>query len=590
MDRKGTLLLTMMAGIISVITITGLIQSAFCQTVLEWEHLYIPPDTANVSRAMAVSPDGNVYITGSSVQVTPVFQGEDYLTIKYDTQGDFKWENRYRSSMDANDRANDIFIDDDGYVYVTGFSEEIETFKQFTTIKYHPDGPVEWTAYYNSPIIYDFPNNDEGKHIFVDKNGYVYVTGSSYFMNPSAGNLYYNTSTVKYSPDGELIWSDVYGSEQFYDDRPVAIAVNHYGQVFIAAVTTYMKPDDATPTKETGTSSPDKTSNYDTSEIVIMMYGPGGDLRWVDRYSSSEESEDWLYSLIVDDDGNAYVSGYQKRGMDFDHELYIAKYDTSGTKLWTDVVSQMNPSSGGGYYHLLLHDNSSLYAIGEDSEGNLLVKYDLDGNVQWKSHWIVPSGGVDTAALDHDGNIYAGVDIWLGPDHSPMSFMIAKFDPAGEQIWETTYETTIDTANGLWSHHDAKLGLDQDGSIYIAGTARRSSHSPNGQRAYFAAKLQQTDETSAELPAIDLELELHQNYPNPFNPSTTIGYNLASNDHVTLKIYDILGREIMTLVNSFHSAGRYHVPFDASGLSGGQYFYILRAGDHSVARKMLLIK
>jgi hypothetical protein len=92
-----------------------------------------------------------------------------------------------------------------------------------------------------------------------------------------------------------------------------------------------------------------------------------------------------------------------------------------------------------------------------------------------------------------------------------------------------------------------------------------------------------------------LSFSLSQNYPNPFNPSTTINYTIASgqlagNNLVTLKIYDILGREVKTLVNEKQSAGSYSVSFNADKLASGIYFYTLRAGNFVQTKKMILLK
>jgi hypothetical protein len=86
------------------------------------------------------------------------------------------------------------------------------------------------------------------------------------------------------------------------------------------------------------------------------------------------------------------------------------------------------------------------------------------------------------------------------------------------------------------------------------------------------------------------EYGISQNYPNPFNPATTINYQLPSNSMVTIKVYDILGNEIKTLVNEYKQAGRYNVSFDASKLSSGVYIYRITAGDYSSAKKMTLVK
>ncbi len=91
---------------------------------------------------------------------------------------------------------------------------------------------------------------------------------------------------------------------------------------------------------------------------------------------------------------------------------------------------------------------------------------------------------------------------------------------------------------------------------------------------------------------IPTEFKLEQNYPNPFNPETTISYQLAKGNYVTLKVYDVLGREIVTLVNEFQQAGKHNSQFSIknSAISSGIYFYRIKAGNFSETRKMLLMK
>jgi hypothetical protein len=86
------------------------------------------------------------------------------------------------------------------------------------------------------------------------------------------------------------------------------------------------------------------------------------------------------------------------------------------------------------------------------------------------------------------------------------------------------------------------------------------------------------------------EFSLAQNYPNPFNPTTVINYEQPENGFVTLKIYDILGKEITTLVNEFREAGSYNVEFNASKLSSGLYFYKLQTGSFVSTKKMVLTR
>lgn len=83
---------------------------------------------------------------------------------------------------------------------------------------------------------------------------------------------------------------------------------------------------------------------------------------------------------------------------------------------------------------------------------------------------------------------------------------------------------------------------------------------------------------------------LEQNYPNPFNPATTIGYKLPKNSFVSIKIYDLTGKHLLTLVNENKPAGTHEISFNASGLSSGVYFYVLNAGDFTQARKLVFLK
>jgi len=96
---------------------------------------------------------------------------------------------------------------------------------------------------------------------------------------------------------------------------------------------------------------------------------------------------------------------------------------------------------------------------------------------------------------------------------------------------------------------------------------------------------------------VPTEFALHQNYPNPFNPSTAIEFSVASasggtgdRTKVTLKVYDVLGREVATLVNESLQPGRYKLTFDATGLASGVYLYRLRAGEFTQTKRMMLLR
>ena len=83
---------------------------------------------------------------------------------------------------------------------------------------------------------------------------------------------------------------------------------------------------------------------------------------------------------------------------------------------------------------------------------------------------------------------------------------------------------------------------------------------------------------------------LSQNYPNPFNQTTNIKYQITNNSFISLKVFDVAGREVITLVNENLEAGNYEIRFDTGELSSGIYFYTLTAGDYKKTRKMILLR
>ncbi len=84
--------------------------------------------------------------------------------------------------------------------------------------------------------------------------------------------------------------------------------------------------------------------------------------------------------------------------------------------------------------------------------------------------------------------------------------------------------------------------------------------------------------------------ELYQNYPNPFNPATIIRYELPTDAHVLIKLFDILGREIKTLVDESKEAGYHQITLDASQLASGIYFYKMVAGSYVAVKKLVVMK
>ncbi|MBI2418832.1 MAG: T9SS type A sorting domain-containing protein [Ignavibacteriales bacterium] len=161
------------------------------------------------------------------------------------------------------------------------------------------------------------------------------------------------------------------------------------------------------------------------------------------------------------------------------------------------------------------------------------------------------------------------------PGDRKMLMACGPFNLAAGEKQEFTYAVLIDNADNNLN------AITKIKNMVLAAQAYYHSLS--------ASTITAAEDNKVMLSGFSLE----QNYPNPFNPSTVINYQLAESGKVTLKVYDILGNEVVTLVNEEQAAGRHQAVFSAAdkkALASGVYFYRLQAGENSVVKKMMLMK
>jgi hypothetical protein len=156
------------------------------------------------------------------------------------------------------------------------------------------------------------------------------------------------------------------------------------------------------------------------------------------------------------------------------------------------------------------------------------------------------------------------------------NILVTALLSGGSSYFDHVQGTYYDITNHKWAIYNEDL------ASYIVGIK---------YNVYFAIPI--ATPTSVEdnnNPGVVTDFELQQNYPNPFNPTTQIRFSLAEQSQVTLKVYNILGKEIATLVNDVKGAGVHEVSFNGTGLSSGVYFYTLQTGKFTETRKMILMK
>ena len=210
----------------------------------------------------------------------------------------------------------------------------------------------------------------------------------------------------------------------------------------------------------------------------------------------------------------------------------------------------------------------------------------------------VPTGAAKIYNVDlsgnktiHQGGLTAIVDIAISPiDGALYAIQHAEFGPPWLNNKGRLFRIQNGTVDTLLSEMPRPSGLvfNSNGDLFIS--------SFSDDNIVKVSNLPVGVEDENNFVADDFSLE--QNYPNPFNPSTSIRYNISSviasetkqSQFVSLKVYDVLGNEVATLVNEEKPAGSYEVKFDAAGLSSGIYFYKLQAGSLVETKKMILLR
>lgn len=328
--------------------------------------------------AIAVDKSGNIYVTGSSVNIA---LNTEIITIKYNTSGVQQWVASY-SGPGSYDYGSSIALDDSGNVFLTGQSRGNGTGNDYVTIKYNSSGDSIWVARYSGPG--DFP--DYPSDIALDVNGNVYVTGRSF-----GGGLYYDYATVKYNSSGNEVWVAKYDGPDNADDQANSLAVDGNGNVYVTGVSF-------------------NSLTYD--DYVTIKYNSSGNSVWVRSYNGPGNSEDAAYSIALDLLGNIYVTG-KSYGNGTSGDYATIKYNSSGDSLW---LARYN---GTGNYNdepasLVLDAFGNVYVtgfsygIGTDYD-YASVKYNSSGDSLWVGRYNGLGNNNDYAkaiAVNRAGNIY----------------------------------------------------------------------------------------------------------------------------------------------------------------------------------------
>lgn len=314
-----------------------------------WSRIFNGSGNANdIAHSIAVDDSDNVYVTGESKSASP--NGDDYVTIKYNSEGTVKWIRTYNGPSGNADYAYSVCVDSLHNVYVTGSAHMGGGGgRDFVTIKYSSGGVVKWTK--NT----DFGSADYASKVIVDKFRNVYVTGYS-----TGGGTGHDYQTVKYDSSGNYLWSADYNYPSNNGEEPSDIAVDNSGNVYV-----------------TGTGT-----GFFGSQSETVKYNSSGTLIWSARYFGAGAAGNSGTALLVDSAGGVYITG-SVNGFSSVSDFVTIKYNpANGSELW--IARYNGTGDGTDKAASIVQGKNGKIFVGGSSFGSgtgddfVIVEYDMN--------------------------------------------------------------------------------------------------------------------------------------------------------------------------------------------------------------------
>ena len=397
-----------------------------------------------------------------------------------------------------------------------------------------------------------------------DPNGHVY-----------AGNVGGVYVSLLRSTNAGGSWTFCSGLPRIHGDYPFihALAAGKNGNVFAAtdANGVLVSTDFGKDWSQAGSLKIETVFSLAVNSVGYVYAGTDSGV-----YESTDEGSSWSYvgllgdddilSLAVDSSGDVYAgTGHVGFGAPIAYSRIFRLSQSGGG--WTDVYGN---AAAADINSITVDSKGNVYAVTSRlslANSSIIVRSQDNG-----ATWAVDDSGITatylnlvTIVADTGGSVFAG-DV-------NNNGLFATTD--GGQVWQE--DSTGLGADNFITSLTANAGGDVFAGTNTGGVFENCGSSPV---------------TSLIQPTVvqPKSFSLGQNYPNPFNPTTVISYKLSALSEVTLKVYDVLGREVATLVNGKQNAGSHTVTFDGSRLASGVYLYRLQAGSFVSVKKLVLLK
>ena len=383
------------------------------------------------AHGVAIDSSGNVYVAGGTnggLDGNTNAGNTDLFVIKYNSSGTKQWTNQLGSS--SRDSANGVATDLSGNVYVTGMTNgELDGCKSagvedLFVVKYNSSGTKQWTNQLGSS------SRDSANGVATDSSGNVYVTGTTYWEldgNTSAGKA--DLFVVKYNSSGTKQWTKQLGTEKIDEAR--GVSTDSSGNVYVTGYTD---------------GGLDGNNSAGRSDLFVVKYNSSGTKQWTKQLGT--EDSDFANGVATDSSGNVYVTGTTYRNLDGNTnegnaDLFVVKYNSSGTKQWTKQLGTSSTDTANG---VATDSSGNVYVAGgtyggldgNTSAGDndlFVVKYNSSGTKQWTNQ--MGTSSTDTAngvATDSSRNVYVSGDTHRGLDNNTNAgndLFVVKYNSSG---------------------------------------------------------------------------------------------------------------------------------------------------------------